>query len=101
MLEIIRILLFLVLAGAASYYSLSAFYRRYQYLMLGTKEDRFDNTDDRIRGFFKYVMGQGKVLAEPAGIGHFIIFYGFFTIAIGALDFIVYHLSGGTHVPGL
>jgi len=99
-MEWVRILLFLALAGAAGYISLTAFYRRYQYLMLGAQEDRFDNTDDRIRGFFKYVMGQAKVLAEPAGIAHFIIFYGFIIISIGALDFFAYHLVGG-HIPGL
>lgn len=99
-MEIVRVLLFLALAGAATYYSLTAFYNRYQLLMLGTAEDRFDDTDNRIRGFFKYVVGQGKVLAEPAGIGHFIIFYGFFTISAGAVDFMVYHLFN-THIPGL
>ena len=100
-MEWIRLLFFLALAGAAGYYSLSAFYKRYQYLMLGAQEDRFDNSEDRIRGFFKYVLGQGKVLAEPAGISHFIIFYGFIVISIGALDFFVYQLTGGTHIPGL
>ncbi|MGZ4111047.1 MAG: (Fe-S)-binding protein [Tumebacillaceae bacterium] len=100
-MDIIRILLFLALAGVAGYYSLTAFYKRYQYLMLGAAEDRTDNSEDRIRGFFRYVIGQGKVLAEPAGIAHFIIFYGFIVISIGALDFFVFQLSGGHHIPGL
>jgi len=99
-MELVRILLFLALAGVAGYISMTAFYRRYQYLMLGAQEDRFDNSEDRIRGFFKYVMGQAKVLAEPAGIAHFIIFYGFIIISIGALDFFSYHLIGA-HIPGL
>ncbi|HEU4963970.1 MAG TPA: (Fe-S)-binding protein [Bacilli bacterium] len=100
-MEWIRVLLFLVLAGAAGYYSLTAFYKRYQFLMLGAQEDRFDNKESRISGFFKYVLGQGKVLAEPSGIAHFIIFYGFIIISIGAMDFFVYHLTGGHHIPGL
>lgn len=100
-MEWIRVLLFLVLAGTAGYYSLSAFYKRYQYLMLGAQEDRFDDRDARIGGFFKYVLGQAKVLAEPAGIAHVIIFYGFIIISIGALDFFVFHLTGGHHIPGL
>jgi Fe-S oxidoreductase len=98
-MEWVRVLLFLAMSGVAGYLSLSAFYRRYQYLMLGAQEDRFDNSEDRIRGFFKYVIGQRKVLAEPAGIAHFIIFYGFIVISIGALDFFFYHLTGGTHLP--
>lgn len=99
-MEWIRILLFLALAGVAAYYSLSAFYRRYQYLMLGTAENRFDNSDGRVRDFFKYVLGQGKVLAEPSGIAHFFIFYGFIVISIGVSDFFAYHLFG-VHIPGL
>jgi Fe-S oxidoreductase len=99
-MEWIRVLLFLALVGAGGYYSLSAFYRRYQYLMLGAQEDRFDNRDGRIRDFFKYVLGQGKVLAEPSGIAHFFIFYGFIIISIGVADFFLYQLAG-VHVPGL
>ncbi|ASS73794.1 hypothetical protein CIG75_01600 [Tumebacillus algifaecis] len=96
----IKVLLFLMLAGVAGYYSITALYRRYQYLMLGAEENRFDDSDARIKGFFKYVLGQGKVLAEPAGIGHFIIFYGFIIISIGAMDFFAHHLTG-SHIPGL
>lgn len=99
-MEWIRIMLFLALAGVAAYYSLSAFYRRYQYLMLGAAENRFDNSDGRVRDFFKYVLGQGKVLAEPSGIAHFFIFYGFIVISIGVSDFFAYHLIGA-HIPGL
>ncbi|ARU60600.1 hypothetical protein CBW65_05525 [Tumebacillus avium] len=96
----IKVLLFLMLAGVAGYYSMTALYRRYQYLMLGAEENRFDDSDARVKGFFKYVLGQGKVLAEPAGIGHFIIFYGFIIISIGAMDFFAHHLTGH-HIPGL
>ncbi|MCL6636558.1 MAG: (Fe-S)-binding protein [Alicyclobacillus sp.] len=53
---------------------------------------------ERWRSFVVYVLGQRKVLAEPSGMLHVLIFWGFLVLVWGDLDFIGYHLSGW-HLP--
>jgi Fe-S oxidoreductase len=93
-MQLIRVAMFLVILGATLYLFTTAFRKRYLYLMLGAKEDRTDRPGERVKGFLKYVLGQGKVLAEPAGLGHFFIFWGFIVLSFGTLDYISYHLFG-------
>lgn len=94
----LRVALFLLAAGYSIYLFATALRKKYQYLMLGQQEDRFDHQDYRIQSFFKFVLGQRKVLAEPAGIGHFVIFWGFIVLSFGTLDFIAYNIFGA-HLP--
>jgi Fe-S oxidoreductase len=94
----LRVLLFLLVAGYSIYLFATAFRKKYLYLMLGQPEDRTDQREHRMRSFLKYVLGQAKVLAEPAGIGHFVIFWGFIVLSFGTLDFIAYNIFG-FHLP--
>ncbi|MDI3327789.1 MAG: (Fe-S)-binding protein [Alicyclobacillaceae bacterium] len=95
---ILRIVIFLALLVTSVYLFWTAFHKRYRFLMMGAKEDRTDNTPERIKGFLKYVLAQGKVVAEPAGLGHFVIFWGFIILSFGTLDFIAYQYFG-VHLP--
>ncbi len=52
-------------------------------LLLGAKEDRFDKVGERIKSVLVFVLGQRRVIREPAGWGHFIIFWGFIFISLG------------------
>ncbi len=61
-------------------------YRLVKILLLGTKEDRFDQIGERIRSVVVFVLGQRRVIREPAGIGHFFIFWGFVFITIGTIE---------------
>ncbi len=72
---------------------------RRRYLLVGQPENRSDHKPQRWRNFFKFALGQGKVLAEPSGIGHFFIFWGFLLLAFGELDYFSYGLFG-VHIPG-
>lgn len=98
-MNVLGIIAFSILLIAALYGFFSGVYRRYQFLRLGQEENRSDNSGARMRSFLKYVLGQGKVLAEPSGIGHFFIFWGFIILGFGELDFFSYGLFG-VHIPG-
>ncbi len=67
----------------------------YRILRAGKPENRFDRWGDRIKAVIVYVAAQARVLAKPAGLGHFVIFWGFIFITIGTLD----HMLGQV-VPG-
>ncbi len=95
----LNLILFIVLAIAALSGFGSGVYSRYQFVRLGQAEDRSEPKNLRVRSFVKYVLGQAKVLAEPAGIGHSFIFWGFIVLAFGELDFFAFGLSG-SHIPG-
>ena len=67
----------------------------YRMLRTGKPENRFDRWGARLRAIVVYVCGQARVLAQPAGLGHFIIFWGFIFITIGTVDHML-----STMIPG-
>jgi Fe-S oxidoreductase len=62
----------------------------YRILRAAKPEGRFSRWGDRVKALAVYVAAQARVMAQPAGLGHFIIFWGFIFITIGTLD----HLLG-------
>jgi Fe-S oxidoreductase/nitrate reductase gamma subunit len=90
---------FVILFGTALYLFGSAIAQRVKFLMLAAKDPtRTDRKKERFLGFLKYVLGQRKVIAEPSGIGHFFIFWGFIVLVFGDLDFLFYNLTN-IHLP--
>ncbi|CAH0120440.1 putative iron-sulfur-binding oxidoreductase FadF [Paenibacillus sp. CECT 9249] len=96
---LIRIVLFVLIAGYAIVLFVQAVQRRYRYVKLGqsvwgggageTKEGA------RSAGFAAQTFGQTKLLKDPkSGAMHAIIFYGFIIVQFGALDLIVKGLAG-------
>jgi Fe-S oxidoreductase len=67
----------------------------YRILMRGMPENRFSRWGARIKAVLLYVAGQARVLAQPAGLGHFIIFWGFIFITIGTLDHMLAQIIPG------
>ncbi|KPJ64297.1 MAG: hypothetical protein AMJ45_06130 [Syntrophobacter sp. DG_60] len=57
-------------------------------LLLAKPEEtnRFDQIGKRIWGVIYYVLGQARVVREPAGVGHFFIFWCFIFLSIGYLE---------------
>ncbi len=43
----------------------------------------------RTRGFFTFVIGQARVLAEPAGLLHLFIFWGFLILQIETIEYLI------------
>lgn len=64
-------------------------------LKLGKPEDRSGDVGERIKSVFVYVAAQARVLSQVAGIGHFLIFWGFIFITLGTIE----HIAGMI-VPG-
>jgi Fe-S oxidoreductase len=77
---------FVLIFVAANGFFLLTVYKLYQILRLGQPEDRFDRVGDRIKGVLTFVFGQKRVIREPAGWGHFFIFWGFIIITIGSIE---------------
>jgi Fe-S oxidoreductase/nitrate reductase gamma subunit len=61
----------------------------------GKPENRFNRWRDRVAAVVVYVGAQLRVLAQPAGLGHFVIFWGFVFITIGTLDHMLSQMFGG------
>ena len=64
-------------------------------LKRGGPERRFDRWGERVMSVLIYVGAQARVLAQPAGLGHFIIFWGFVFITLGTAEHIL-----GMIIPG-
>ena len=58
----------------------------YRILELGQPENRFDQIGRRLKGVITFVLGQKRVIREPSGWGHFLIFWGFIIITICSLE---------------
>lgn len=96
---VIQAILFVIIFGTALYTFGYAIAQRVRYLSLASREDsRLDRKGQRFASFVQYVLGQRKVIAEPSGLGHFFIFWGFLVLVFGDLDFIIYHLTNW-HLP--
>ena len=89
----IRVGVFLALAASQAL-SGFVFYRRViSLVMLGRKDNRFDRPLQRLLGFLLIVLGQLKViqrvgLRDRAGLGHFVIFWGFLSFLLSYVIFI-------------
>ncbi len=58
-------------------------------IRLGEPEDRYDRPWERIKSVIVYVFAQARVLTQPAGLGHFVIFWGFIFITLGTFEHII------------
>lgn len=99
MLYIIQLILFLLVFGTGLFLFATAVWDRFKFIKLGQADPtRTGRHAERIKSFITNVLLQKKVIAEPSGIGHLFIFWGFLVLVFGDLDFLVYHVSGW-HFP--
>lgn len=99
MLFSVQLILFVLVFGTGLYLFAIAVRDRYKFLRLAQPDPtRSGRHGDRIWSFITNVIFQKKVLAEPSGIGHLLIFWGFLVLVFGDLDFLIYHISGW-HFP--
>ncbi|UCG11427.1 MAG: (Fe-S)-binding protein [Deltaproteobacteria bacterium] len=78
--------IFLIVFVAANVFFLLTIHKLYKIVRLGKPEDRFDRAWERIKGLATFVFGQRRVIDEPAGWGHLLIFWGFIIITIGSIE---------------
>ncbi|MCL6625205.1 MAG: hypothetical protein K6T68_01305, partial [Alicyclobacillus shizuokensis] len=91
---IVQGIIFLLLFAGAVYLFVKAVSDRVRYVLAGAPDgSRVGDTGQRIRSFVVNVLLQKKVLAQPSGLAHFFIFWGFLVLVFGDLDFIVFHLT--------
>ncbi|MBN1164141.1 MAG: 4Fe-4S dicluster domain-containing protein [Candidatus Krumholzibacteriota bacterium] len=64
-------------------------------LLLGKPQGGFQDHGRRLWSVIVYVAGQAKVLSQLAGLGHFLIFWGFIFITLGTLEHML-----GMIIPG-
>jgi Fe-S oxidoreductase len=84
--NIIFIILFIA-TFVLFYYSIR---KKIQFLLVGQKENRFDNIPKRIKNVLLIAFGQTKLLREPiAGLIHFFIFWGFMLFLLAVLESII------------
>jgi Fe-S oxidoreductase len=88
-------LLFAIIFCAAIGFFLFTVSKLYRILQLGQPEDRFDQIGRRLKGVVTFVLGQQRVIREPSGWGHFVIFWGFVIITVGSLETFGVGLSHG------
>ncbi len=92
----IRLVLFLgVVAGFAS--AAWIVFWLLKYVAWGQGSLKTDELAERVKGVFVNVIGQARVIAEPAGVIHLFIFWGFLVLQLETLEYIIGGLFWGFH----
>ncbi len=60
-----------------------------RYVAMGDGRPTLDRVPERVRGFMTYVVGQRRVIAEPAGILHLFIFWGFIILQAETIEYLI------------
>jgi Fe-S oxidoreductase len=74
--------------------------RLYQLLRSGAAAERHGDVGTRAGYVGKLVLGQSRMFAKPAiGVAHFLIFWGFILLALGAVERLLAGVLGGFRLP--
>ncbi len=88
-MEIKNIIFVLVFIASFTFFYFSI-RKKIKFLLIGKKENRFDNIPERIKNVLKIAFGQSKLLRDPvAGMIHFLIFWGFILFIAAVLESII------------
>ena len=60
-----------------------------RYVAMGSGRPTLDHIPERVRGFMTYVVGQRRVIAEPAGVLHLFIFWGFLILQGETIEYLI------------
>ena len=82
-------IVFALLFVAAIGFFLRNGYRLFAMMCLGQWENRFDHLWARFRGMLVQAFGQRRVVSEPFGVNHFVIFWGFMALLLVNSEFLV------------
>ncbi|MCY1103627.1 (Fe-S)-binding protein [Shouchella clausii] len=93
-------ILFIFVTGYAIYLFASLVVTRIRFIQLGKKAE-FDKTmKERLKAVWVNAFGHKKLMKDKkSGIIHFMFFYGFLFVQIGAIDLIWKGLNPGSHLP--
>ncbi|MFC1591029.1 (Fe-S)-binding protein [Thermodesulfobacteriota bacterium] len=90
-----RLLFALVFVGAFAFLFKNVF-RLVATICLGRSENRFDRLWSRVGDMLAYGFGQLRVIKEKFGFNHFFLFWGFMTLVLVNLEFLVAGLFPNT-----
>lgn len=68
-----------------------------RYVAWGQGDLTFDELGTRVKGIITEVIGQARVIAEPAGVAHLFIFWGFLILQLETLEYIIRGFIWGFH----
>ncbi len=82
------IVLGIMLLVAFGLFSHTAFWL-FRYVTMGRKQDLPVSLGERVQSFLTYVLGQRRVIMEPAGVLHFFIFWGFLVLQLETIEYFI------------
>lgn len=68
-----------------------------RYVAWGQGELKVNDVPERIKGFVTFVIGQRRVIREPAGMVHLFIFWGFIVLQVETIEYIIRAFHSGFH----
>ena len=68
-----------------------------RYVAWGKGSLKTDQLPERVKGIITKVLGQARVIAEPAGMVHLFIFWGFLVLQLETLEYIIGGFFWGFH----
>ncbi len=83
-LRMVALVFVLAMMGKAAH----TVYWLLRYVAMGQGSLEVDQVGERIRGFLVNVIGQKRVIAEPAGMLHLMIFWGFLILQVETLEYL-------------
>lgn len=97
-IERLALLLLMVISFSLFFFLI---FRKIKLILLGRKENRFENLPERIKTFFLNVFIHRLVLRDfYPGFVHFVFFWAFTTLTIGYINLIAGSLTGGFYPLG-
>jgi len=99
---VVKALYAVILLGCIGFFFLQIF-QRFKHLLKATTIHRTDRVGERIAGFFKYYLGQGRLFHGYllAGLMHAFIFWGFWVVSVNTIHAIMGGFVAGSHLPWL
>jgi Fe-S oxidoreductase len=64
-------------------------YKLFSLLRTGRPQPMAISAGDRVESFVRFVLGQGRVILEPAGLLHFFIFWGFLVLQMETIEYFI------------
>src|SRR5690554_4565630 len=68
-----------------------------RYVAWGQNDLKINDVPERIKGFVTFVIGQRRVIREPAGMVHLFIFWGFIVLQVETVEYMIRAFHSGFH----
>jgi Fe-S oxidoreductase/nitrate reductase gamma subunit len=88
-----NVIIFIIVFIAAMVFFAWSCYRRFNLILKGRPENRFDSLWKRFSNLISYGFGQRRVVSKPFGINHFVLFWAFMVLLIANTEFLLNGLA--------